>query len=148
MKVREIKKSLLFVAAYYMASNKSAFAVAAGATAGVTAYLSGIDPWPWVIATVGMCYMLARSEPDTSKTANRIRRDALANGLVSLVCGGLGGPWTAVAVGEYINPKLANPLLMAFMISAFWQVIAYRGWPFFLAEIWPIVKSWLSKKNG
>ena len=131
---------------FFLSGNKSAFAITTGFVAGLTAQASGFDPWPWVIATFGMCYMLARSVPEKSKEGARVRRDALANGIVSLICGGLGGPWTAVAVGEYINPRLANPLLMAFLISAFWQVVAYRFWPFFLIEIWPLLKPWLQKK--
>jgi hypothetical protein len=131
-----MNKIIAFIASIF--SNK-AFAVGAPAgTVGLSAISAGLDPWPWVLATTGMIIMLLKTEPDTNKTKNQIRKETLANGIVSLVCGGLGGPWTALAVGVYISPKLESPLLMAFLISAFWQVVAFR--------IWPIAVDWLRSK--
>lgn len=126
-------------------SKKSFAAGVGGVAAGVSAQIAGFDPMPWVIATVGWVYVLARSTPKPGADLSQVRRDALANGLVSLVGGGLGGPWTAVAVGSFFeNPRLESPLLMAFVISAGWQFFAYKAFP----ALWPIAQSWLSRKAG
>ena len=136
-------RALILASALF--GNKAFAATSAAALSGVSATIAGIDPLPWVLATMGMVYMLARTEPSQDKTPNQIRLDALANGLVSLVCGGLGGPWTSIAIAQWAgNPRLESPLLMAFMISAFWQIVAYRVWP----ALWPIAKSWLQRKVG
>lgn len=136
-------RALIFFSA--LLGNKVFAATSAALLSGVSASAAGVDPFPWVLATMGMVYMLARTEPSQDKTTLQIRRDALANGLVSLICGGLGGPWTAVLIAQWAgNPRLESPLLMAFLISAFWQIVAYRVWP----EIWPIAKSWLQRKVG
>lgn len=121
-----------------MFSNKAFATVAPTAVVGISAASAGLDPWPWVLATFGMIYMLLKSEFDEKKSPSTVRKEALANGLVSLICGGLGGPWTAIALGVYVSPKLESPLLMAFLISAFWQVVAFR--------IWPIAAAWLETK--
>ncbi len=140
-----MKTSVNLMALLGVLFGKKTFAVTTtAATAGLSAQLNGFDPLPWIVATAGMVYMLARSEPDPSKDVNRQRKDALANGLVSLVFGGLGGPFTAAAIGIYFDPRLESPLLMAFLISAFWQVVAYKIWP----AIWPILKGWLQRKAG
>lgn len=134
-----------FIVISALLGNKAFAATSAALLSGVSATIAGVDPFPWVLATMGMVYMLARTEPSQDKTALQIRRDALANGLVSLICGGLGGPWTSIAIAQWAgNPRLESPLLMAFLISAFWQIVAYRIWP----AVWPIAQSWLQRKVG
>ena len=127
---------------------KPAFAtsLATGAASTAIATVTGLDPWPWILATLGMVYMIVKTEPNPSKTANQMRREALSNGMVSLICGGLGGPATASMANEY-STAFNQPYLLAFLISAFWQVVAFKGWPWILAEIWPLVKGWFQRKN-
>ena len=89
--------------------------------------------------------MLIHTEPAMDKTQTQIRTESVANGLVSLICGAMGGPVTASALAEWSNKEYLNsPLLAAFMISAFWQIAAHKAWPFFS----PIIKSWLERKVG
>lgn len=122
-------------------------AIAAGVVTSTAASISGLDPWPWILATLGMVYMVAKTEPDSKKTLGQMRREALSNGMVSLICGGLGGPATASIAATY-NEAFRQPYLLAFLISAFWQVVAFKLWPWVLTEIWPIAKSWLQKKGA
>lgn len=135
-----MNKTLLFCS--YLFSNKVLASTATASAAGVSAVIAGFDPFPWVLATMGMVFMLINLEPDEKKTKDQIRKEALANGLVSLVCGGLGGPWTAIVFGIYVNPRLESPLLMAFLISAFWQIIAFRVAPVALPPLINWAKNW------
>jgi hypothetical protein len=138
-----MKKIMVLVGT--LIGKKSFAAATAAGLSGLSAAAAGFDPLPWVLATIGMVYMFARSEPNQDKEASQVRRDAIANGLMSLIGGGLGGPWTAVGIGVlFNNPRLESPLLMAFVISAGWQFFAYKAFP----AIWPIAQSWLQRKVG
>lgn len=125
-----------------LTSNKLLAASTTGALAGANAAVIGLDPIPWVCATAGMVYMLSRSEYDDHKTDAKIRLEAVGNGLVSLLGGGLGGPLAAIAVAEYVNPALSSPWFMAFFIAAFWQVLAYKALP----EVWSFVRQHRGQK--
>jgi len=143
----EIMRAFFFF--FFWLVEKPAFAtsVATGAASTAIATVSGLDPWPWVLATCGMVYMIAKTEPHAGKSPSQMRREALGNGMVSLICGGLGGPATASMAGTY-NETFNQPYLLAFLISAFWQVVAFKAWPWVLAEVWPLVKSWFQKKTS
>ena len=142
-----MQKLLIFIVA--ILGNKSyAAAITTGAT-GLSAWSLGFDPLPWMFSTAGMIYMLIHTEPKEAKNSTQVRAESIANGLVSLICGALGGPMSASALAEWSNKEYLNsPLLAAFLISAFWQLIAYKAWPVVRAEIWPIAKSWLERKVG
>ena len=122
-------------------SNKSVASSSAAALAGLSALSVGFDPLPWIVSTVGTVYMLLSSEPNPEIHPSQARKKVLTNGIVSLVCGGLGGPWVAAWFGMY-SPRLESPLLMAFLISAFWQLAVFKLWP----KIEKGIDKWLDKK--
>jgi len=142
-----VKKLLILLTA--VLGNKTYAATATTLATGLSAWSFGFDPLPWMFSTAGMIYMLIHTEPASEKTPAKIRAESLANGLVSLICGALGGPVTASALSEWSKKEYLNsPLLAAFLISAFWQIVAYKAWPFLRTELWPIAKSWLERKVG
>jgi hypothetical protein len=95
--------------------------VATVATAAATASHFNVDPIPWVIGAAGGTVVYAY------RTAAS-RAHALANGLISVFLGGVGAPYAAVAVSHYIDPVLANPYLMAGVLSATWPWAAPVVW--------------------
>ena len=143
----QIMRSFFFF--FFWLVEKPAFAtsIATGAASTAIATVSGLDPWPWVLATCGMVYMIAKTEPHAGKSPGQMRREALGNGMVSLICGGLGGPATAAMASTY-QEAFNQPYLLAFLISAFWQVVAFKAFPWILAEVWPLIKSFFQKKTA
>ncbi len=132
-----------------MLGNKTYAATVTTLATGFSAWSFGFDPLPWMFSTAGMIYMLIHTESASNKTQTQVRAESVANGLVSLVCGAMGGPITASALSEWANKEYLNsPLLAAFLISAFWQIAAYKAWPFLREEVWPIAKSWVERKVG
>lgn len=88
-------------------------AAATAATAGATAALTGIDPWPWVIGGFGGAIVYVKKPAST-------RLDAAANSLISVIIGGIVAPFAASMAAEYVSPKAANTYAFAFVLSAAW----------------------------
>lgn len=101
------------VASGWFALHKPATAAITGAVAAGTAMQAGLDPWPFAIGAVGAAVVFVKTPPTT-------RLDAIANALISVMMGGLIAPVAAVAVGEYINPKLASDYALALALSCLW----------------------------
>jgi hypothetical protein len=97
----------------WLAMHKPATAAMTGMVAAGTAVSAGLDPWPWAIGAVGAAVVFVKTPPTT-------RLDAIANALISVMMGGLIAPVAAVAVAEYVNPKLANDYAMALALSCLW----------------------------
>jgi hypothetical protein len=76
----------------------------------------GADPWPWIIGGFGAAVVYVKRPPTT-------RPDAIVNAAISICMGGIVAPLAAVAVGEYINPKLADGYVMALVLSCLWPWI-------------------------
>ena len=134
-----VKKLLILLTA--VLGNKTYAATTTTLATGLSAWSFGFDPLPWMFSTAGMIYMLIHTEPANEKSPAKIRAESFANGIVSLICGALGGPVTANALAEWSEKEYLNsPLLAAFMISAFWQIVADKAWP--------IAKFWLERKAG
>jgi len=103
-------------------SGKQALATAGTvAAAGVTAAHLGMDPLPWVIGAAGGTVVYAYRSPAT-------RAHALANGIVSVFLGGVGAPYGATLVGHYVDPILANPYVLAGVLSVAWPWAAPIMW--------------------
>ncbi len=95
-------------------TGKQAFAVAStAATAGFTATLAGTDPWPWIIGGFGAAVVYVKRPATT-------RLDAVVNAAISIAMGGIVAPLAAVAVAEYVNPKLADGYVLAMALSCLW----------------------------
>ncbi len=105
-----------FTCAVAVLAHKHAAAAVTAALAGATAASGGADPIPFALGAFGAVIVFAK-QPPTS------RLNALANTGISILIGGLVAPVAAVAVGEYVNPKLANDYAMAFALSAAWPWI-------------------------
>lgn len=103
-------------------SGKQALATAGTVVAaGVTAAQLGIDPLPWVIGAAGSTVVYAYRKPAS-------RAHALANGVVSVFLGGVGAPYAGVLVSHYADPVLANPYMLAGVLSVAWPWAAPVMW--------------------
>lgn len=91
------------------------------AAAGVTAAQLGADPLPWVIGAMGSTVVYAYRKPAT-------RAHALANGVVSVFLGGVGAPYAGTLVAHYLDPVLANPYVLAGVLSVAWPWAAPVVW--------------------
>lgn len=111
-------------------NGKNALAtIATAAAAGATAAQLGADPLPWIIGSGGAAVAFLLRRP-----ANWDH--ALAHGLISVFAGGIGAPWAATVVAHYLNPVLANDLVLAAALSI--------GWPFLV----PLVMAWITRVFG
>lgn len=113
--MKTIKKLALGLATFggWMAIHKPATAAITGSVAAATAVSAGLDPWPWAIGAFGAAVVFVKTPPTT-------RMDAVANAGISVMMGGLVAPVAAIAVGEYINPKLGSDYVMALLLSCLW----------------------------
>ena len=109
-----MKKLITIIAA--LLCSKNAAAASTALAAGATATLVGADPWPWIIGGFGAAVVYVKRPPTT-------RPDAIVNAAISICMGGIVAPLAAVAVGEYINPKLADGYVMALVLSCLWPWI-------------------------
>jgi hypothetical protein len=109
-----MKKIITICAA--ILGGKNAAAASTALAAGATATLVGADPWPWVIGGFGAAVVYVKRPPTT-------RPDAIVNAAISICMGGIVAPLAAVAVGEYVNPKLADSYVMAFVLACLWPWI-------------------------
>ncbi len=106
-----MKKRLLALALLF--KGESAVAAAMGTTAGVAATATGHDPWPWIIGGFGAAVVYVK-RPATS------RQDAIINGAISVLLGGLVAPTLAQYLASHWDPVLANPYPVAFILSCVW----------------------------
>ena len=95
------------------------------AAAGVTAAQLGRDPVPWLIGAAACTVVYAYRKPVT-------REHALANSVISIFLGGIGAPYAAVVLSQYVNPVLANDWVLAGVMGA--------GWPWLMPLAMGIVR--------
>lgn len=86
------------------------------ATAGWTAVFIGADPWPWVLGAGGAAVVYAHKQENRAK--------AMANGLISVMLGGLAAPWIGALLADHAGPLWGNKYAIAFVLSAGWPWIA------------------------
>lgn len=99
------------------------------ATAGVTAAQLGAEPLPWVVGAGGAAIAFLLRAPTGAKVA-------IANGAISVLCGGLGAPFLASVIAHQFDPVYANDLVLAAVLSI--------GWPWLV----PLGMGWVSRVFG
>ena len=99
------------------------------ATAGATAAQLGADPWPWIVGSAGAAIAFLMRAPVE-------RRVAVTNGLISVLCGGIGAPFVASLASHYVHPVWANDLV--------WAAVLSIGWPFLV----PLAMGWIERFSG
>ena len=102
-------------------SKHAAATVATAAAAGVTAAELGLDPILWAIGAAGSTVVYAKRTP-----ANRA--DALANGVVSVFLAGVGAPYVAAVLLQYVHPVWVNEYVLAGVMSVAWPWAAPVVW--------------------
>ena len=109
-------------------------AITTGAAASALSVWVGFDPMPWVAGAAGGAIIFL-------KTEHQSRKETAANGLISVMLGGLVAPWL-VRAAEIIVGKddygqaaaLVNQhtlYAICFLLAAFW--------PLFYRVLWPVV---------
>jgi hypothetical protein len=115
----------LIVAAMAALSTSHAKAAAFSGTAAASAAMaSQSDPWPWVVSAAGAMIVMIKL-PSTG------RAQGAANGLISVMLGGLGSAFAVEHLGQYIDPA-PDRLLAAFLLSAAWPMgmaMIQAWWP-------------------
>lgn len=101
-----------------VASSKTASAVgASGAAVAAAAYL-GLDWLPWAVGAAGSTVVYAYKPPST-------RPKALANGVISVFLGGVGGPASVDAAAGYFQAEWLSSFSMVLFASGVLAV----AWP-------------------
>lgn len=124
-------KTQKFLLALLLALNAKNITAATltAATAGAVATQLGVDPLPWIVGSAGAAIAFLMRAPTAPKIA-------LANGLISILCGGLGAPFLANIVEAKVDAIYANDLVYAAILSV--------AWPFFV----PLVMAWVERIFG
>lgn len=112
-----MKKRLLALALLTRWESGAAATLVGGA-AGITAGLTGFDPWTWVIGGFGAAIVYVK-KPATSKL------DAVINSIISVGIGGLISPTAAILLATHVDKSLGNPHPIAFILSS--------GWPWLIS---------------
>ncbi len=108
-------------------------AAAMGGFAALAADITHADKWPWIVSVFGAIVVMA-------KVKEQSRFQGFANGVVSVMLGGLGAGFVA----EYTRNALgvAPPvLLVAFILSALWPVAVST-----INQLWPVIRARVEKK--
>lgn len=84
-----------------------------GGVAGLSAGMTGQDPWTWVIGGFGAAVVFVK-RPAPSKL------DAVVNSMISVCVAGLVSPSLALYVANHVDPALGNPHPIAFILSSLW----------------------------
>lgn len=120
-----VKKALIAMATLF--SSKTASAVGASGAVVAAAAGLGLDWLPWAVGAAGSTVVYAYKPPTT-------RPRALANGVISVVLGGAGGPAAADAAASYLEaPYLGTfnaVLLLSFLLAVAWPwaaPVAFNG---------------------
>lgn len=106
-----MKKRLLALA--LLARWESSVAATIGGAAGVTAGLTGQDPWTWIIGGFGAAVVYV-------KRPAKSRWDAIINSLISVCIAGLVAPSLAAYLAVKVDKALGNPHPVAFILSSAW----------------------------
>ncbi|WP_288253751.1 hypothetical protein [uncultured Hydrogenophaga sp.] len=99
------------------------------AAAGVTASQLGTDPLPWAVGAAGAAIAFLLRAPSGAKAA-------IANGAISVLCGGLGAPYAARVIAYQFGEVYANDLVLAAVLSI--------GWPWLV----PLCMGWITRVFG
>lgn len=104
-----------------------------GAVAGTTAAIvSKADPWVWIIGGFGAAIVYVKNPPTS-------RADALVNGMISVMIGGLIAPPVAEYCGEHFDAVFNQKYAMSFVLSA--------SWPWLLPVVSKFALKWFSKET-
>jgi hypothetical protein len=106
-----MKKRLLALA--LLARWEASAAATIGGAAGITAGLTGQDPWTWVIGGFGAAVVYV-------KRPAKSRWDAIVNSGVSVGIAGLVSPTVALYLASHVDKSLGNPHPIAFILSSAW----------------------------
>ena len=111
-----LKRKLVLMMATLLASKHAvAASIATAATVAVVAPAIGFDPLTWFFSGIGA--VAARL-----KIIETSRQVAIANGIISVVLGGLGSPYALALVMKFDYPQ--PPIyLCAFLLALLWPVI-------------------------
>ena len=126
-----IRQVLIAIAA--LGSSKTASAAGAGVSVIAAASL-GLDLGPFVVGAAGATVVIGAQPP-------RTRGLSWATAVVSVFCGGVGGPWVEQAGNALAVHYLGAPDLSGFPGELLAAGILSAGWPWFGPVIWGVIKS-------
>jgi len=119
------KKATVTIAA--IASSKTASAAGAGGALVAGAAWIGLDWLPWAVGAAGSTVVYAYKPPST-------RPKALANGMISVFLGGVGGPAAVDVASNYFEAayltNFTTVLLASGVLAVAWPwaaPVVYRG---------------------
>jgi hypothetical protein len=123
-----------------LGSSKTASAAGAVASVGAAAGL-GLELVPFVVGAVGATVVITAQPP-------RTRGTAWAHSVVSVFCGGIGGPWVAetgnALASHYLKTPDVNTLLTQLMCAG----LLSAGWPWFGPLLWEVVRKRIKALGG
>ena len=94
------------------------------------------DPWTWIIGSFGAAVVYVKYKPNS-------KADAVINGFISVMIGGLVSPYLATYLGDHYDKSLSNPYPLAFLLSAFWPWVV----PFVIRRVRMVVTGREEKKR-
>lgn len=109
------KKAILAIATLAASKHAIAASVATAAAVAAVAPVVGFDPLTWFFSGIGA--VAARL-----KIVETTRQTAIANGIISVILGGLGGPYSIAMFMKYDYPQ-PPVYLCAFILALLWPVI-------------------------
>lgn len=118
-----VQKWVISVASLAASKHAIAAAVTTAAAAMAIAPSIGFDPVTWFLSGVGA--VVAHL-----KMVETLRRVAIANGIISVILGGFGGPYINAILMKYEFPQLPV-YLAAFGLAVAWPFIAAK-----VIELW------------
>lgn len=137
-----VKKISVTMVAF--ASSKTASAAAASGAVVAAAAGLGLDWMPWAVGAAGSTVVYAYKPPTK-------RSIALANGVISVMLGGVGGPFAVSAASEVFDAvwlsTFNNILLSSFALAAAWPWIAPKLWSG-LVGMWNGFTQGVSRRQG
>ena len=115
----------LSVMAAAFASSKTATAAGAGGAVVASAAFVGLDWLPWAVGAAGSTVVYAYKPPST-------RAKALANGVISVFLGGVGGPAAVDLASNYFEAAYLNNFSTVLLASGVLAV----AWPWAAPVVW------------
>ena len=114
-----IHKVAIGVAALTSTTYSIAGSLAVGVLGASIAKELGFDPFTWMLGALGGVVVLAKVPPTT-------RLEGLANGMISVIVGGMVAPWAQPAMLEYTK-YAPNVYLVSFVLAALWPWLMKLG---------------------
>ena len=126
-------KKLIAAAAAALSTAQAQAAAAVGGLAALAADVGNADKWPWIVSVFGAVIVM-------TKLKEQSRMHGFANGITSVMLGGLGSGFAA----DYLHATTGlapGQLLVAFALSALWPAAVAL-----LQQLWPLLQKRLEKK--